>query len=228
VNLLYLLGAEGLSKWENNEIRHSIRSMAETNPVDSITITGPWMPVFLKDVYHVSVEIGPKKFRNLLNQLLHAVNDDNVPEEFILMNDDFFMRKMPEWNWEPTYMGPTPARPKNHWQRTVWNTGEWLKRRGIENPLNYEGHTPMPINKWKAQVTLQEMIPALDPLLAMQFRTAYGNMWNIGGNQHVNAKHRTLDVWPNDSPFLSTKALPSKEIRDFITQTWPLKSRWEV
>lgn len=229
LNLLYLLGPEHLSKWENNEIRYSIRSMDSTNPIDWIGITGPWLPPFLKDVYHVPVQLPDnKKFRNLLNQLLHAVTDDNVPEEFILMNDDFFMRKMPEWNWEPTYMGPVPAKPRNHWQRTVWNTGEWLKKRGIENPLSYEGHTPMPINKWKAQVTLRELIPAMDDKLAMQFRTAYGNMWSIGGNLHINAKHRNLAAWPNDSPFLSTKGEPIQEIKDFITQTWPIKSRWEV
>jgi hypothetical protein len=228
LNLLYLLGGEELSKWENNEIRYSIRSMTETNPVDWIGVTGPWLPSFLKDVHHTPVEIGPKKFRNLLNQLLHATMDNAVPEELILMNDDFYMRKLPMWDWTPTFLGPVPAKPKNHWQRTVWKTGEWLKARGIENPLSYEGHTPMPINKFKAQVTLKEMIPALDPLLAMQFRTAYGNMWQIGGKHHTNAKHRSLDAWPDDSPFLSTKGTPREDIKDFITQTWPIKSRWEV
>jgi hypothetical protein len=228
LNLLYLLGPAELSKWDNNELRYSIRSMSETNPVDSVTICGPWSPPFLKGFHYIHVDIGPKKFRNLLNQLLHAAMDPCLPEDLILMNDDFFMRKMPEWNWEPTFMGPVPAKPRNHWQRTVWNTGEWLKTRGIENPLSYEGHTPMPIEKTKMGITLRELIPAMDDKLAMQFRTAYGNLWNIGGNLHVNAKHRSLAAWPNDSPFLSTKGQPVQEIKDFITQTWPIKSRWEV
>lgn len=227
LNLLYLY-AHGHSNWDENEIRYSIRSMSTTNDVAWIGIAGPEVPPFLKDICHIKCEIPPKrKFANLLSQLLTAMNDERVPEDLILMNDDFFMRANPPWDWTPTFMGPAPVKPKNQWQKTVALTTEWAKVYTKE-PMSYEGHTPMPIKKSLALQTLIESIPLVEQGKVLQFRTAYGNMHKIGGKLHVNAKHKTLKAWPADSPFLSTPGHPAQEVKDYITSAWPNKSRWEV
>lgn len=230
LNLLYLLGKSEYSLWDNNEIRYSVRSMSTTNDVGWVGITGPEMPAFFKDVHHTKVEIQEKKkFANLLLQLLAAMADPAVPEQLILMNDDFFMRPTPVWDWTPTHMGPVKQKWHNGWSKSVSKTGELLAQHfeWCSAPLNYEGHTPMPIDKSRALETLKWLIPHATEQ-SLQFRTAYGNMWQIGGNWHVNAKHKKLSDWPADSPFLSLKASPETEIKDFITSTWPDKSRWEV
>jgi len=227
--LLYLLGPLSLSTWDNNEIRYSIRSMSTTNDVTWIGITGPEMPPFLRDVHHTKVDIREKhKFANLLVQLLEAMNDPAVPEDLILMNDDFFMRNTPAWDWTPTHMGPVPKKPWNGWSKSIIFTGELMtKHFGVAEPLNYEGHTPMPIKKSLALETLQFLAPFAAER-SVQFRTAYGNMHKIGGNKHPNAKTPTLDKWEPTSPFLSLKSTPKQELKDYITQAWPVPSRWEV
>jgi hypothetical protein len=230
LNLLYLLGTLEASKWQNNEIRYSIRSMAATNDIGWIGITGPEVPAFLSSIYHVKVQLREnRKWLNQQAQLLHAMNDPDVPEDLILMNDDFFMRDTPKWDWTPTHMGPCKAKWHNAWSKSVCMTGDVL--RGLyylTDPLVYEGHTPMPIKKSLALETLRTMIPLNSDKSPLQFRTFYGNQHGIGGNLHTNAKHKALNKWPADSPFLSLVSDPKQELKDYIVNAWPTPSRWEV
>lgn len=228
LNLLYLLGHLKGSKWDCNEIRYSLRSMSTTNDVEWVGIAGPEMPPFFRDVCHIKCEITEgRKFHNLLAQLLIAMNDERVPEDLILMNDDFFMRDTPKWDWTPTHMGPVKEKYWNGWSKSIYQTAEKLKELGIKEPLCYEGHTPMPIKKSLALATLQTIIPWTKDK-TIQFRTSYGNLNAIGGSPHTNAKHKTLDKWPADSPFLSLQNTVNDEYKKFITETWPTPSRWEV
>lgn len=228
LNLLYLLGNLQSSKWDNNEIRYSLRSMDSTCGVDWVGIAGPEVPSFFRDVCHIKCEIEEgKKFRNLIAQLLKAMSDERVPEDLILMNDDFFMRATPPWDWVPTHMGPVAEKFWNGWSKSVSQTAEKLREHGIKEPLNYEGHTPMPIKKSLALTTLQIIAPwsAEKPV---QFRTAYGNLNQIGGREHGNAKHRTMDKWPEESPFLSVQNTVKDEFKNFIQDTWSKPTRWEA
>jgi hypothetical protein len=117
-----------------------------------------------------------------------------------------------------------PRKLVNKWRRTVADTGEWLKARGIQVPLCYEGHTPMPFKKSLAK-------PVLEALLAeekdLQFRSAYGNLVLKGGNPHPNAKRSNPERWPDHTPFWSLKGRPSEKAKTFL-ETWlPNPSRWE-
>jgi hypothetical protein len=202
--------------------------MDSTCGVDWVGIAGPEVPAFFKDVCHIKCDImDGRKFHNLLSQLLTAMNDERVPEDLILMNDDFYMRDFPVWDWTPTHMGPVKDKFWNGWSKSVFKTAEKLKELGIKEPLNYEGHTPMPIKKSLALETLRTIIPwTLDR--SIQFRTAYGNINKIGGALHTNAKHKHLKLWPADSPFLSLQNTVKDEYKEFITTAWPNPTRWEV
>jgi hypothetical protein len=218
LNFLYLLGPLHLSGWDNNEIRYSLRSICKAFDVGWVGIVGPEMPAFLTGVEHIPVTLKAGKFRNLLDQLYVATHAD-IPEDLVLMNDDFMVRPTPVWDWTPTHLGPIPAEPtsKRQWHRSVHATGEWVKTVGVPNPINYEGHTPFRFARTLGQVVLTHMLTAgNDPL---QFRTAYGNYWNIGGQQRPNAKQRDPEKWPADFPFMSLKAAPSKQMKAFL-QNW--------
>jgi hypothetical protein len=229
LNFLYLLGPLSAASWENNEIRYSLRSLEATFDIGWVGIVGPEMPPFLTGVEHLQVELLPgQKFRNLLNQLHAAMLSRRVPEDLILMNDDFMVRPTPVWDWTPTHMGLIPEQPKSkrQWHRSVHATGEWLKNtfHGSEPPLNYEGHTPMPIYKSLARTTLSYLLMETEPL---QFRSAYGNMWHIGGKQHPNAKRKDPNKWPDETPFWSLKSTPDKAAKKFLEDWLPKPSRFE-
>jgi hypothetical protein len=228
LNFLYLLGPLSAASWENNEIRYSLRSLEATFDIGWVGIVGPEMPPFLTGVEHLQVELLPgQKFRNLINQLRAAMMSRRVPEDLILMNDDFMVRPTPVWDWTPTHMGPIPEQPKTKrlWHRSVHATGQWLTGElGIPHPLNYEGHTPMRINKTKASIVL-DAITEIEP--ALQFRSAYGNMWTVGGKQHPNAKRKDPSKWPDHTPFWSLKSTPDKAAKKFLEDWLPKPSRFE-
>lgn len=226
LNFLYLLGPLSLSRWENNELRYSLRSVERAFAVEWIGITGPEIPAFLSGITHIHSNPKREKARNLPLQLLAACQDERVPEELILMNDDFIVRDTPVWDWIPTHTGPlVNVEPANSWRRSLNTTAGWLRTSGVVAPISYEGHTPMPFLKSLATPILEEIVQFNSPL---QFRSAYGNIIGIGGNKHPNAKRRDPRKWPAESPFWSLKTAVDKDAKKFLQEWLTTPSRWEV
>lgn len=231
LNFLYLLGPLNLSRWQNNELKYSLRSIDAAWDCGWVGITGPERPSFLTnpDLKHVKVEILPafSRYKNMQRQLIAAMELDDTPEDLILMNDDFIVRSTPAWDWTPTYTGMiAPKAGKiSAWKQTVLDTGNWLKARGVNAPICYEGHTPMPLKKSLALPVLKEILAYGKPL---QFRSAYGNVVGIGGQLHPNAKRGDPEKWPSNTPFWSLKGNLTDKAKTFL-ETWLIKpSRWEA
>lgn len=229
LNFIYLLGPAHLSGWQNNEIRYSLRSLEAAFNPDWVGITGPEIPAFLTGITHFKVDILPdmSRYKNMQRQLLAACTVEETPEELVLMNDDFLVRSSPQWNWISTHTGLIGAVPTSGagWRRSVVATGEWLRAKGVANPISYEGHTPMPFLKSRMLPILQELLTSNEPL---QLRSAYGNIVGVGGFQHPNAKRGDPDKWPTNSPFWSLKRNVSQKAKIFLENWLPNPSRWEV
>lgn len=228
MNFLYLLGNLNLSSWQNNELRYSLRSLDTVFRYANIFIAGPGIPDFLSGITHIKVDIDPDlgKYKNMQRQLRTACFAPEVPENLILMNDDFIMRSSPGWNWTPTYTSwPDPQKKlSNKWRRSVIDTRNWLAERGAATSLCYEGHTPMPFKKSLAKPILEDLLASQKPL---QFRSAYGNLVFDGGVLHPNAKRADPDRWPANTPFWSLKGQPSDKAKTFLEEWLVKPSRWE-
>lgn len=140
---------------------------------------------------------------DVLHKLYHATQLD-ISEDFILMNDDFFV------------MQPTPV-PIAHrgtldehiaqrgrtdgYNKTLERTNQYLKSKGIEKPLSYELHIPMVFNKQKLADLFDELLPIIQHASPVLIRSVYGNTYQIGGEFMMDVKtvddHRGL-------PYLST------------------------
>lgn len=225
MNFIYLLGNLSLSRWDNNEIRYSLRSIEQAFSVDWVGIAGPEMPSFLTGIEHIKSNPTGAKFKNQQRQLVAACLSDRVPDTLILMNDDFIVRSAPPWSWTSTHLGPIIEKKKmNSWRRSIFATGEWCKDQGVLNPLNYEGHTPFSFSKSAMLPLLEKIVHSEQPL---QLRTAYGNFLRIGGSQHPNAKRKDQTTWPAESPFWSLKGDVSDKAKIFLEGWLSKPSRWE-
>lgn len=90
MDAIYILGTG--SERENEEIKYSIRSL-EKYMLDlrNIYIVGEYPP-FLKKAIHIPAnDFSDKKEINAFSKILKACEHSDVSEEFLLMNDDFFM-----------------------------------------------------------------------------------------------------------------------------------------
>ena len=90
MDAVYILGNGSLVN--NEEIRFSIRSLEE-NMLDlrNIYIIGD-DPKFLKDFKHISaLDSFTERWKNSFHKIILACSIPEISEEFLLMNDDFFM-----------------------------------------------------------------------------------------------------------------------------------------
>lgn len=192
---------------ENEELKYSIRSLYKN--IESVNI---WVVGGKPDWYcgnYVKVDQNHTKHVNVRNNLKKIVNDKSIPNDFVLMNDDFFIMK-PINNIPVLHGGRLEDKvnlfkknnPKSSYTVMLSDTYKKLISLGIKEPLDYAIHVPMTINK-------NLLSSCIYPSLSI--RTMYGNLNSIGGKQisdvkiYEKEKHIGNPNYLNgDNVFLST------------------------
>ena len=224
---------------ENEELRYSIRSAVENLPHDNIWVVGG-KPDWYSGNY-IKVKQSFNKYENVRESLRTIANSDLISEDFVLMNDDFFiMKKVDDVK---TYHAGTLAERIRDLRRRygsssytvmLTTTFHYLKRHyRIGSPLNYALHVPFIMNREK----LSQIID-----LDLSWRVAYGNIYNVGGEE-VIAKHgsnRDIKVYiKNDrfigldknsisDTFLSTEDNSFLQVVEMLKERFPNASKYEV
>lgn len=189
---------------DNNseELRYSLRSL-QNIPDTKVVIVGE-KPQWVCNVLFIPVPQIRTKNENVALSLRTAINDARISDEFVLMNDDFFIMKpisvIPNLNMgtiEEVLEGYSRRYPEgtSYIEDMRMLYGALLKG-GYRSPLSYELHMPMLINKSKAQCFYAELKGA--PVY--QFRSNYGNFCNLGGRTVKDTKI-FLESRHNDSEF---------------------------
>jgi len=90
MDAVYILGNGSLAN--NDEIRISLRSLEKYMlDLGNVYIIGE-LPDFAKNVIHLpSKDYSVDKWKNAYNKVKNACQIDDLSDEFLLMNDDFFM-----------------------------------------------------------------------------------------------------------------------------------------
>ena len=218
---------------DNEELRYSIRSVLYSFPDAKIWVVGG-KPKWYSGNY-ISVDQNHHKYANAINNL-HAVCDsDEISEEFVLMNDDFFIIKKIN-KIDQFYNGLLSTKIDRYIQITgssmyikkLIMTRTRLVDSGIENPLDYELHIPMIMEKEKLKNIILKYPSCL-------WRSMYGNIYNVGGSQmedvkiYINKKHsaRSNEITTN-SIFMSTEDQAFKMMLDkVLIKMFPDKSKYE-
>ena len=140
-------------------------------------------PDWVMNVVYIPVPQNMTKCKNVRKNIISAISDARLGDNFILMNDDMFimkkMGKLPCMNfglmddvirlYECRYPEGSCYidRLKMH--------NQTLKNSGVKNPICYELHTPMLFNKHK----MLDMYRIIDNIELT--RSCYGNLYDIGG-----------------------------------------------
>lgn len=169
----------------NRELRYSLRSL-QNLPHDHVFIAGEIQP-WVRNVIHIPLPQRDTKYVNARANILTAACDPQVSEDFILMNDDFYVlssqkRVLPMHQGDmDEFMATFPFRTA-YWDLMV-KTRELLRTLGIKKPKFYELHVPCVYNKTK----LLRMVEKLDGETYMM-RTVYHNLYKSGGVQREDVK----------------------------------------
>jgi hypothetical protein len=170
----------------NEELRYSIRSVVESFPDSKIWVVGG-KPTWYTGNY-IEVNQNLSKYRNAIENLKAVCNSEDISDRFVLMNDDFYIIKNID-SIKDYHGGPLLEKinlyqklnSNSNYTRKLAATYKKIKSLGIENPLDYELHVPMVMEKEKLKQTLQNNYQFL-------WRSIYGNIFNVGGEQMEDVK----------------------------------------
>jgi hypothetical protein len=170
----------------NEELKYSIRSVVKSFPDSNIWVVGGKPDWYIGN--YIEVHQSHTKYKNAVENLKKICSLSEISNTFILMNDDFYIIK--NINSIETFHGGYLLDKINLYQKLNGNsnytrklsaTYKKLKALGIENPLDYELHIPMIMEKEKLQETLKNN----DQFL---WRSMYGNIFKIGGSEMQDVK----------------------------------------
>lgn len=197
---------------DNEELRYSLRSLRNLEH-GTVWIVG-YKPPWVTGVGHLPTRQDRSKYENSTANLLAAATHPEVSEDFVLMNDDFFVVK-PVDQVPVLHRGPV-VRVEHHYYEKykdqmpgdyrlgMTQTKYLLERWGHADPLSYEVHVPMPLEKAKVVEVLKRAFDT-EKIRALHKRTLYGNVWDLGGTEIADTKVLSNGFWhPNGLPFVST------------------------
>jgi hypothetical protein len=169
---------------ENEELRYSIRSVIKNMPKGNIWVVGGKPDWYVGN--HIPVKQNLPKMRNAINNLMHICESDAISNNFILMNDDFFVirpvKTVEHFNGglllNKIYQYED-LQPTSSYTRSLQETHDKLLKLGIKDPLDYELHVPMPMTKDGLKTALKNN---------SLFRSTYGNLYSVGGKTIKDVK----------------------------------------
>lgn len=137
---------------DNDELRHSLRSVAANVPHRKVWVAGhcPW---WVKNVEVIELDPLEDRFDNQHQSLSAAVNHPGMAEEFYYFNDDIYVVERFEGLLPTLHLGPLAEyvewlalvgkRSENEWFQGLREMLSLLRSWGVGDPLCYEGHWPL-------------------------------------------------------------------------------------
>jgi hypothetical protein len=206
---------------DNEELRYSIRSVVKNTENPIIWVVGG-KPSWYTGNYIKSDQSGDK-YKNVIGSLKAIVNHQDIPDDFILMNDDFYIIK--PIDKIQTYHGGkfenkvelfSKNAKSSYYTSILKNTMRELKNAGIHQPLDYAIHVPIELNKDKLFTVIRSRV---------SIRTMYGNLFSLGGTEVDDVKFHRIATrkWANnpdldtiDFEYLSTSDDSFLEVYEYI------------
>ncbi|MDQ0316413.1 hypothetical protein [Amorphus orientalis] len=211
----------------NRELRYSLRSLVNL-PHDSVFIAGEIQP-WVRNVTHISLPQRDTKYANARANILAAARDERVSDDFILMNDDFYVLS-PQETVAPMHQGDMDAfmatfpHRRAYWELMV-STRELLQSLGITRPKFYELHVPTVYNKRK----LLEMVDRFDGREYMM-RTVYHNLYRSGGRKRDDVKKHKVGQEITETDYLSSSnaMIKRQSFKSYLHARFPERSVYEA
>lgn len=216
-------------KGENEELKYSLRSLEKNLPSGNVWVLG-YRPRWYKGNF-IKIEDSSTKFENIKKCIKTITRIEDISENFILMNDDFFacnnisnIKILHGGYLKDKINRYKELRMSSKYIRLLQVTYNDLINIGITNPLDYDIHTPLPMTKTGLEETIS---------MAYFPRSSYGNIKNIGGEKindvKIYSKEKNDTINLTSLPdFISTEDQSFIKIKPVIDSLFPNPSSFEA
>jgi hypothetical protein len=217
---------------DNEELRYSIRSVVHSFPDANIWVIGGKPDWYIGN--YICVDQSRRKYINALANLNALVNSPDISKEFILMNDDFFIlqkiKKIDNFNGgllQEKINNFIDYSQISFYTKKMILTKECLINNGISDPIDYELHVPMIMEKRK----LKSILKYKDKIL---WRSFYGNIYKVKSTTIKDVKIYTEQSmkelsykYDDDSVYISTDDRSFISMLNILDKKFPTKTLFE-
>jgi hypothetical protein len=166
-------------------------------------------PPWAVNVHHVPFPDGSDKWKNISDKFKHACRMEEISETFIYTEDDYFIladTDLPAYVHEETLAKRVARYDGKRKRRTGWsaylgNALDALQTAGVENPLSYDLHIPMLVDRKKVPLHLDTGKP-------LTWRSMAGNHSDRPPVEAIDVKvsssRRFETIRKSGFPFLSS------------------------
>lgn len=217
----------------NDELKYSLRSVEKNFPHNRVWFYGGKPIGMHPDKQVIINQVWRTKWDNVRNMMRAIADNDEITEDFVLFNDDFFVmkpiKKLPPYKWKSMESLCKWVESRNGEKASGYTKNIRAVARELEEfqfPTdNYVLHLPMVFNRKKLLNALDVFPETKSP------RSVYGNMYlTKRAKTHKDVKiFRAREIPPVDTDFISTEdyAFKNGKVGEYIKKRFPEKSRWE-
>jgi len=246
-DLVYILKQSDI----NPDLKFSLRSVEKFCSYKSIWVVG-YKPFWIKNVQYLPTLQTSNKWVNSMTNIIAACNCPDISDDFVLMNDDFFMLKnITDWRktfnlclntideeWKK-YELKQPSR----WQYGFLYAKELLDKLQCKRRYNYEYHGPIVFNKqnFLKMLEIPEIAEITKTTKCFHKRSMYKNLYPDtdlpAPRKFVDTKIRLnydlLNMFLHES-FLSVfdgvvdNDIKYPKLNAFLYRMFPEKSKYEI
>lgn len=223
----------------NEEFIYSLRSLKNL-PHDRVFIVGGCPNnINMEKVFYIPLRQGGSKYKNTTQNLITACQDARLSQEFILMNDDFFILKKIENTTEELNLcrGTISAvlegyekrygKDANNYIKGMRQTMIFLQDCGIKEPLSYELHIPFIMDKDKFLEIFS--LPHVSSVNVLHKRSVYGNLYHKNSTYCEDVKFfANIYVPIHNDKFLSTEDNSFALVKPYLSNLFSSKSEYEI
>lgn len=232
------------SRISDMELRWALRSLEEFGRgVGQVWILGRkryWMSRELRCV--TTPTFSKTKYGRVREKYRSFLGAKDCPERWVLMHDDMFLTALQDMRDFPLlHEGPLRARVLlmetlgGRYHQILRRTEEELVHRGVERPLSFELHAPLPVVSSLYQAVLESLSPAFPSPAS---RTMYGNALlatedppfrvQFSRDQKLLFPASALEILRRWRPWFSVgDKFLTLEGRRALGELYPSRSRWE-
>lgn len=222
------------NNYAGEELRYSLRSLANL-PHDKVFFVGG-CPKWEQGVIHIPTEQKGTKYKNTTNNLKIACYDPRLSDDFIYMNDDFFILQPTRPDDLNFNCGTVESvleilfkkkRYTTPYMSGAEKTRDLLRFNGVPEPLSYELHIPFIFNKSKFLDMFN--LQGIDNIACLHKRTLYGNLYNKRGEYMKDVKvFNSGGFLGKTGRFLSCSNNGFPIIENFLKKQFPNKCAYEI